>query len=150
MVFGAAAGHNTSYTATRPCARYVEHKLELDGIRAAAEKMQRQLDDTHKQLAAEVAKRFTLEEAGARARLEAGRAGELAAQLAAERSDRIKLEKEYLELQGRAFAAPGSAMAEVRQLREELFGARRERALGEAREADLRREMAALRRQVGG
>jgi hypothetical protein len=47
--------------------------------------MQRQLDDTHKQLAAEVAKRFTLEEAGARARLEAGRAGELAAQLAAER-----------------------------------------------------------------
>lgn len=51
-------------------------------------------------------------------------------------------------LQGKAFAAPGGALAEVRQLREELFAARRERALGEGREAELRRELAAIKRQV--
>lgn len=50
--------------------------------------------------------------------------------------------------QGKAFAAPGSALAEVRGLREELFAARREQGALEAREADLRRELAALRRQV--
>jgi hypothetical protein len=52
--------------------------------------------------------------------------------------------------QSKAFAAPGGALSEARQLREELFAARRERALCEGREADMRREVAALRRQVGG
>jgi hypothetical protein len=30
------------------------------------------------------------------------------------RAERLKLEKDYLELQGKAFAAPGSALVEVR------------------------------------
>lgn len=66
------------------------------------------------------------------------------------RSERLKLEKEYLELQTRAFAAPGSALSEVRSLREELFAARREKAVGEQKEAELRRELVQLKRQVGG
>lgn len=37
---------------------------------------------------------------------------------------------------------------QVRTLREELLAARRERAVGEAREAELRREIAAIKRQV--
>jgi hypothetical protein len=64
------------------------------------------------------------------------------------RTERLKLEKEYLELQGKAFAAPGSALAEVRGLREELLRVRRDKALGEAKEADLRRELAGFKRQV--
>ncbi len=40
-------------------------------------------------------------------------------------------------------------MLQVRQLREELLTARRERAVGEAREAELRRELSSLKRQVG-
>ena len=36
----------------------------------------------------------------------------------------------------------------MRTLREELLAARRERAVGEAREAELRREIAAIKRQV--
>lgn len=39
-------------------------------------------------------------------------------------------------------------MLQVRSLREELLAARRERAAGEAREAELRREVAAIKRQV--
>lgn len=65
--------------------RYVEHKLELDAIRAAAEKMQRQLDDTHRQLQGEVTRRMALQDESARAKVEAGRAKELAVQIAAER-----------------------------------------------------------------
>lgn len=37
---------------------------------------------------------------------------------------------------------------QVRQLREELLSARRDRAVGEAREAELRRELSSLKRQV--
>jgi len=40
--------------------------------------------------------------------------------------------------------------SQVRQLREELLAARRDRAVGEAREAELRRELSSLKRQVGG
>lgn len=65
--------------------RYVEHKLELDGIKATADKMQAALDNTHKALHAEAARRMALEEAAAVARLEASRAKELAAAVAAER-----------------------------------------------------------------
>jgi hypothetical protein len=36
----------------------------------------------------------------------------------------------------------------VRQLREELLAARRDRAVGEAREAELRRKLSNLKRQV--
>lgn len=39
---------------------------------------------------------------------------------------------------------------QVRQLREELLAARRDRAVGEAREAELRRELSSLKRQVEG
>jgi hypothetical protein len=39
-------------------------------------------------------------------------------------------------------------MLQVRSLREELLAARRERAMTEAREAELRREIASLKRQV--
>lgn len=39
-------------------------------------------------------------------------------------------------------------MLQVRQLREELLSARRDRAVGEAREAELRRELSSLKRQV--
>jgi len=63
----------------------VEHKLELDAIRAAADKMQRQLDETHRQLQAETGRRFAVEEEAGRLRVEAGRAVELAAQISAER-----------------------------------------------------------------
>jgi hypothetical protein len=37
---------------------------------------------------------------------------------------------------------------QVRQLREELLAARRDRASGEAREAELRRELSSIKRQV--
>jgi hypothetical protein len=40
-------------------------------------------------------------------------------------------------------------LLQVRSLREELLAARRERAMTEAREAELRREIALLKRQVG-
>lgn len=38
--------------------------------------------------------------------------------------------------------------AQMRQLREELLAARRDRASGEAREAELRRELSSIKRQV--
>lgn len=38
----------------------------------------------------------------------------------------------------------------MRVLREELFGLRRERALGQQKEAELRRELAAIKRQAEG
>lgn len=40
-------------------------------------------------------------------------------------------------------------LLQVRQLREELLAARRDRAVGEAREAELRRELSTIKRQVG-
>lgn len=40
------------------------------------------------------------------------------------------------------------SVLQVRQLREELLTARRERAVGEAREAELRRELSSLKRQA--
>eukprot|EP00878_Enallax_costatus_P010966 GHUV01011454.1.p1 GENE.GHUV01011454.1~~GHUV01011454.1.p1 ORF type:complete len:1072 (+),score=470.36 GHUV01011454.1:750-3965(+) len=138
------------FTAAAFKKRYVEHKMELDSIKATAEKMQAALDDTHRALHAEAARRMALEEAAAVAKMEAARAKELAAAVAAERGERLKLEQDYLELQSKAFAAPGGALAEVRTLRDELLAARRERALGEAREAELRREVAAIKRQFEG
>lgn len=65
--------------------RYMEHKLELDTIKETADKMQAALDDTHKALHAEAARRMALEEAITVARLEAGRSKELVAAVAAER-----------------------------------------------------------------
>lgn len=44
--------------------------------------------------------------------------------------------------------ATSGATLQVRTLREELLAARRERAMVEAREADRRREIAAIKRQV--
>lgn len=51
----------------------------------------------------------------------------------------------------RRFAAEGAAAGatQVRPLREELHGARRQLALSQQREAELRRELAGLKRQVG-
>jgi hypothetical protein len=65
--------------------RYVEHKLELDAVKATAEKMQKALDDTHSALHAEAARRMSMEEAAAVAKMEATRTKELAAAVAAER-----------------------------------------------------------------
>jgi hypothetical protein len=63
----------------------MEHKLELDAVKAAAERCQGQLDETHKALQAEAARRFALEDGAARWKAEAGRVKDLAAQLTAER-----------------------------------------------------------------
>jgi hypothetical protein len=81
----AAATHPTCVPSPTLTPSYVEHKLELDALRAAADKMQARLDETHAQLASEVARRLSAEEAASRAALEAGRVRELAAQIAAER-----------------------------------------------------------------
>jgi hypothetical protein len=51
-------------------------------------------------------------------------------------------------LQSKALSAPGAALGEVRQLREELFGLRRDKALAEQKEAEVRRELSAVREQV--
>lgn len=59
--------------------------MELNSIKATADKMQTALDDTHRALHAEAARRRMLEEAAAVARVEAARAKELAAAVAAER-----------------------------------------------------------------
>jgi len=64
---------------------YVEHKLELDAIKDTAEKMQSALDDTHRALHAEAARRMALEEVVTVAKMEAARSKELVATLAAER-----------------------------------------------------------------
>lgn len=68
-----------------PHCRYIEHKAELDSIKATAEDMQASLHDTHRALHAETARRMALEEAAAVARMEAARAKELAAAVSAER-----------------------------------------------------------------
>lgn len=64
---------------------YVEHKLELDAIKETADKMQSALDDTHRALHAEAARRMGLEEVVTVAKMEAARSKELVATLAAER-----------------------------------------------------------------
>lgn len=74
-----------SATAVLACLRYVEHKLELDAIKATADKMQAALDDTHRALHAEAARRMGLEEVVTIAKLEAARSKELVATVAAER-----------------------------------------------------------------
>jgi hypothetical protein len=63
----------------------VEQKLELDALRAAADELHRRLAATHRQLSDETARRLAAEDEGARLRAGAGRAEELAAQVAAER-----------------------------------------------------------------
>jgi hypothetical protein len=60
----------------------------------------------------------------------------------------MKLEREVLSLQSRALAAPSSALEEVRGLREDLFRAAREKAAAEQREAELRRQLNSLHREV--
>ena len=62
----------------------------------------------------------------------------------------MKLEKEYLSLQQKALNAPGASLGELRQLRDEVFALRREKALAEQKEAEVRRELSLLREQVGG
>jgi hypothetical protein len=47
------------------------------------------------------------------------------------RGDRVRLERDYLALQSRALAAPGSALEELRRLRHELLSLKRDRALAE-------------------
>jgi hypothetical protein len=51
----------------------------------------------------------------------------------------VRLERDYLALQSRALAAPGSALEELRRLRQELLSLKRDRALAEvsARAAGL-------------
>lgn len=49
-----------------------------------------------------------------------------------------------------ALSAPGAALGEVRQLREELFALRRGAALAEQKEAEVRRELSHVREQVRG
>lgn len=65
------------------------------------------------------------------------------------RQERVKLEREYLALQGRALSAPAASLSELRSLREEVFAMRREKALAEQKEADVRRELSVTRQQVG-
>lgn len=63
----------------------MEHKLELDAIKNTADKMHKTLDDTHKQLHDEAARRFALENEAAKWKMEADRARDLTAQMATER-----------------------------------------------------------------
>ena len=63
---------------------------------------------------------------------------------AAERSERARLEKENAKLLARAFEAPSTALLEVRSLTSELYSLRCEKANAELREAEARREVAAL------
>lgn len=73
---------------------------------------------------------------------------DLETRLAQERTDRVKLEREFLELQAKALSAPGAALGEVRQLREERFALQRDKALAEQKEAEVRRELSSVREQV--
>ena len=61
---------------------------------------------------------------------------------AAERSDRARLEKENSSLMAKAFAAPSTALAELRGLKAEVYSLRHDKANAEMREAEVRRELA--------
>lgn len=63
---------------------------------------------------------------------------------AAERSERARLERENTKLLAKAFEAPSTALLEVRNLTSELYSLRCEKASAELREAEARREVAAL------
>lgn len=65
-------------------------------------------------------------------------------------SQSLTLHLPHTREQAKALSAPGAALNEVRQLREELFSLRRDKALAEGKEAEVRRELSAVREQVGG
>ncbi len=143
---------------------------------------QAQLDETHRLLHQEHKKRYGLEDELTRLRMELQRLRDLEARVELERKERVKLEREYLNLQSKALNAPGNALGEVRRapaspppdanssarghrtdaacraarllrpqlrtLREEIFALRRDKALAEAKEAEVRRELSHLREQV--
>eukprot|EP00798_Chlamydomonas_sp_ICE-L_P022119 gene22119-29179_t len=142
--------HQAWETASQFKKRYLEHKGELDTIRMTYARMQAQLDETHKLLHEEHRKRFRLEDDNTRLNMELGRVKDLEARLLTERTERVKLEREYLTLQNKALSAPGQALAELRQLREEVFALRREKALAEQKEVEVRRELGAVREQLDG
>ena len=66
----------------------------------------------------------------------------------AERNDRQRLERENSSLMAKAFAAPSTALVELRGLKMELYSLRRDKANAELREAESRRELADLLSRV--
>jgi hypothetical protein len=130
--------------------RYMEHKAELDTIKVTYARMQAQLDETHKLLNEEHRRRFKLEDDSTRLNMELQRIKDLEARLMQERSARVKLEREYLALQDKAFNAPGQQLVEVRQMTEEVFALRRAKAMAEKKEVEVREELSFLREQLDG
>lgn len=88
----------------------MEHKVELDNLRAMYGRLQAQLDETHTALQSEHARRFKAEDEGARLKLEAGRIADLEHHVALLRQERATMERDYQELQKTAIAAPGNAL----------------------------------------
>jgi hypothetical protein len=105
--------------------RFMEHKAELDTIKVTYARMQAQLDETHKLLNEEHRRRFRLEDDSTRLNMELQRIKDLEGRLMQERSARVKLEREYIALQDKAFNAPGQQLVEMRQMAEEVRRRRR-------------------------
>ncbi|KAG1672779.1 hypothetical protein FOA52_002767 [Chlamydomonas sp. UWO 241] len=130
--------------------RYMEHKAELDSIKVTYARMQSQLDETHKLLNDEHRRRFQLEDDATRLNMELARIKDLEARLGQERVQRVKLEREYMSLQDRAFNAPGAQLVELRQLQDETFALRRAKAVAEKKEVEVRHELGLVREQLDG
>ena len=60
----------------------------------------------------------------------------------------MRLEKENSSLMAKAFAAPSTALVELRGLKSEVYSLRRDKANAELREAEARRELADLTSRV--
>ena len=67
---------------------------------------------------------------------------------AAERKERVRLEAESNSLLTRAFSTPSAALSELRALKAENYGLKRDKGAAEVREAELRRELLQLGRTV--
>ncbi|GMH45574.1 hypothetical protein BSKO_13531 [Bryopsis sp. KO-2023] len=130
--------------------RYIECRTALDTIKSNHEHTLQQLSDTHKNLQEKNTKCYKLESEATKLRVEVQHARDLEAMLISEREDRVKVEKDLLDAQQKAFAAPGGALKEVSNLRREIMDLQRVKGLAERKEAEVRRELLSLRQSVNG
>ncbi|KAL0055976.1 hypothetical protein WJX82_006293 [Trebouxia sp. C0006] len=124
--------------------RFIETKNAFEQLKIQHARVIQELDTKVQGLHEQRMKQLSLERECSRLRQEVDRLAVLQPLLEAERNDRVRLEKENSSLMAKAFAAPTTALVELRGLKSEVYSLRRDKANAELREAEARRQLADL------
>ncbi|DBB03911.1 TPA: hypothetical protein ACH3X1_012996 [Trebouxia sp. C0004] len=124
--------------------RFIETKNAFEQLKTQHARVIQELDTKVQGLHEQRMKQLSLERECSRLRQEVGRLAVLQPLLEAERNDRVRLEKENSSLMAKAFAAPNTALLELRGLKTEVYSLRQDKANAELREAEARRKLADL------